>query len=222
MRSPHHTQNMETNKEFSKQLLESTSLKDVYIRSDEFSSPIFRSHGAIIELENGNKLYDLRPYNEKPIIGHSHPLILKSTELKATTNKDCNEVDFFSNDKFISQSELKKNAGYFNFYTSQNNIVLFEEFLQSKYYKFIDIVLVKGDRVKRIKEILTKNLVGLEIQGLKIIINEKVSQKKLNEIGIYTSSNNFKKDATLLYLPTAIFDTQLIDFCNRLKKVIEE
>lgn len=211
---------MKTNSEFSKLLLESSTLKTTSICCGDFESKIIKGHGSIVEFENKNRMYDLRPYFAKPIIGHGHPLILKEHPVKETNNRSASDIIFFEDDSFICSSLMQNSNLYFNFYTYKNHIVSYHDFIQTKYFAFIDKVLIQGKRVAYIKHLLKENLVGFEISGLSIRLeNSHDISDKLFKQGIFHSPSCTSDEHVFLYLPTAITDFQIKDFCQRLLSI---
>tara|TARA_Y100000780_G_scaffold227170_1_gene242564 strand:+ start:29817 stop:30560 length:744 start_codon:yes stop_codon:yes gene_type:complete len=83
---------------------------------------------------------------------------------------------------------------------------------------YFHIALNKGKgRIADIEDQLVSE--GVQAKGLYIRVSKKVSKENFLQQGLFVDNLNFKSDHTLLCLPISIFDYQVIDIANRVKKL---
>lgn len=186
-------------KSFSKELLDLSTLKECKTQNLPFGK-IVKSHGALVQDNKGNSLFDLRLQSDKPFFGHNHPLIIKNKfkEIFFTENIDSikknsfYELTHLNMDKKIEPGKviIQRNLIFskndtFNFYPIEHDyyVELFPKFfinlnqnnhspLITELLNYIEVTLINGQRVKKIhSELSTKLPSTVRVKGLLLIIN---------------------------------------------------
>jgi len=233
-------------KSFSKKLLDLSSLKSCNVESTPFDT-VTKAHGALIQDQNNNILFDLRLQSEKPFWGHSHPIIIKkslennifinnlnSINIKNTyilnhlnfnlpipKNKTIiqNNLSFSNNDKlkFVDSDNDYFIELYSNYYVNINEPVERSEL--PELFHYIETALIKGKRVLNIQEAIKGRFPKALTEGLLIIFETDIDDiiLKAQACGIYINQNNTLANKVYLSIPTSFTNLQFNDLLNRLE-----
>jgi hypothetical protein len=231
---------------FSRKLLDVSTLSSCNIEEAIFET-VIKAHGAFVQDKNNSILFDLRLQSDKPFWGHSHPVIIKKSletsifesnldTIPQTDTYTLNHLNIDSpspENKIIIQQNLAfSNADKLNFvnstmpyfieifsdfYVNLNEINLKHEY--SELFKYIDTVLIKGERVLNIQRAITLRFPKLLVKGLLIIIDTDCTNlvSKAHSHGIYINSFNISDRKAYLSIPTSFTNKQLNDLLNRLE-----
>jgi hypothetical protein len=233
-------------KNFSKTLLDLSSLRSCNITRTPFDS-VIKAHGALVQDNNNNILFDLRLQSEKPFWGHSHPLIIKNpfngnlfeNNLKSFDLKEAYILNHLNFDKpvppnktIIQQNLVFSNKDSLQFLESSSDYYIevlsdhlvkikesFAEHEHSDLFNYINTALIAGKRVLEIQNTLKAKFPKLLHIGLLFIIEIDSSDiiSKAQSYGIYLNKKNIDSDKLFLSLPTSFTKIQLSDLLNRLE-----
>lgn len=231
---------------FSRKLLDVSTLSSCNIEKVKFES-VLKAHGAFVQDNNNNILFDLRLQSDKPFWGHSHPVIIKKSletnifesnfdSLPQNETYTLNHLNIDSpipeNKTIIQQNLAFSNSDKLNFVNSTRPYYIeifsgfyinFNEMNQynkySELFKYIDTVLIKGERVLNIQIAIALRFPKLKVKGLLIIIDTDCTNivLKAQSHGIYINSFNISDRKAYLSIPTSFTNEQLNDLLNRLE-----
>lgn len=245
----------QNDKIFSENLLELTTLTESKIVQDSYCEDIYRAHGSLVQLCNNNVLFDLRSYNYKPLFGHNHPLYIQNElEITSQLNRSPKKINQFSNITPISllksQFEFKNNLFYENFFFTTNDSLISNNlsgefflnfFFDKKTYivsnkifktnpfknlqSYLDIVLLKGERLTAIQNMIKMSLINKKVilLGNLIILENNLNFTKshLIQYNILVNDENFIDNKILLYIPIAITNNQLDYLLSRIVAMLK-
>lgn len=232
--------NIDNDIKFSKELLELSSLREAKNVSSEYVGHYKQAHGALVNFENGNILYDLRSYNHKPIFGHGHPLyirhhacLLKLLKENSLGKSQINDELFLENDFFKLNDPLTSSTSldtyFINFYFNNEIYIVSNSFFQIKEIEplklFLKIFLIEGGRLNVIQEKINKHLRSLDVQidGNFVSFKNKNSFQKtdLVKYNLFTNDDNFNNESISLYIPVSVTNDQLDDMLKNIIKIIK-
>lgn len=219
--------NMLTNDSFSEKLLELSSLRTPFLKSDSYCDVVTKAHACLIQCSNNDILFDLRNYSYKFIFGHNHPLVIRYQEeirsyLDAFKNKDCTVKNYFEEQFY--EDLFKDNITFTlfgNVYELPSTEAYTGEF--KRLINYFETAFLKCGRLREIQEMI-KDIKSeiIQVKGNSVNIKKSnISKSDCYRNFLYINDDNFSDNELNLYIPITVTDDQLELLLKKIKDLIK-